>query len=127
GAGEAHGATGLGRSDRQLRRGAARARAPGVRPGRADGPDVGARSAERVHPRGPDGGTRSEEHTSELQSRVDLVCRLLLEKKKTWRKSRRARRPGRRQSGGKRRSGTRLWWSGWAARWRERRRRPSAK
>src|SRR6266536_3264632 len=27
-------------------------------------------------------GWRSEEHTSELQSRVDLVCRLLLEKKK---------------------------------------------
>src|SRR5438105_5223909 len=27
-------------------------------------------------------GFRSEEHTSELQSRVDLVCRLLLEKKK---------------------------------------------
>src|SRR5690349_22088973 len=27
-------------------------------------------------------GTRSEEHTSELQSRRDLVCRLLLEKKK---------------------------------------------
>src|SRR2546421_2632678 len=27
--------------------------------------------------------TRSEEHTSELQSRSDLVCRLLLEKKKT--------------------------------------------
>src|SRR5438105_1335337 len=26
---------------------------------------------------------RSEEHTSELQSRVDLVCRLLLEKKKS--------------------------------------------
>src|SRR5206468_9482638 len=26
---------------------------------------------------------RSEEHTSELQSRSDLVCRLLLEKKKT--------------------------------------------
>src|SRR6478672_13942586 len=26
---------------------------------------------------------RSEEHTSELQSRPDLVCRLLLEKKKT--------------------------------------------
>src|SRR6266849_3858855 len=25
---------------------------------------------------------RSEEHTSELQSRVELVCRLLLEKKK---------------------------------------------
>src|SRR5207249_8327261 len=27
-------------------------------------------------------GVRSEEHTSELQSRFDLVCRLLLEKKK---------------------------------------------
>src|SRR5437868_13232539 len=26
---------------------------------------------------------RSEEHTSELQSRFELVCRLLLEKKKT--------------------------------------------
>src|SRR3712207_8446705 len=30
-----------------------------------------------------DGVTRSEEHTSELQSRQYLVCRLLLEKKKT--------------------------------------------
>src|SRR5438876_6925020 len=29
--------------------------------------------------------TRSEEHTSELQSPVHLVCRLLLEKKKTGR------------------------------------------
>src|SRR2546421_6789912 len=29
--------------------------------------------------------TRSEEHTSELQSRSDLVCRLLLEKKKNKR------------------------------------------
>src|SRR2546428_10368112 len=29
-----------------------------------------------------DDGPRSEEHTSELQSRSDLVCRLLLEKKK---------------------------------------------
>src|SRR5438094_5842291 len=28
---------------------------------------------------------RSEEHTSELQSPYDLVCRLLLEKKKTYR------------------------------------------
>src|SRR5438105_11409222 len=38
-------------------------------------------------PGGPeaDGGVRSEEHTSELQSRVDLVCRLLLEKKKKFR------------------------------------------
>src|SRR3712207_7796027 len=29
-------------------------------------------------------GRRSEEHTSELQSRQYLVCRLLLEKKKTY-------------------------------------------
>src|SRR2546428_12988538 len=33
-------------------------------------------------PRSPCAGARSEEHTSELQSRSDLVCRLLLEKKK---------------------------------------------
>src|SRR5438874_5793752 len=32
--------------------------------------------------------TRSEEHTSELQSRRDLVCRLLLEKKKKKKKKR---------------------------------------
>src|SRR5687768_18329884 len=30
---------------------------------------------------------RSEEHTSELQSRLDLVCRLLLEKKKKKKKN----------------------------------------
>src|SRR5438477_10749056 len=30
--------------------------------------------------------SRSEEHTSELQSHVNLVCRLLLEKKKTLNK-----------------------------------------
>src|SRR5699024_11464353 len=30
---------------------------------------------------------RSEEHTSELQSRFDLVCRLLLEKKKNGEES----------------------------------------
>src|SRR5438874_13787930 len=35
----------------------------------------------RPRRRGVD-GARSEEHTSELQSRRDLVCRLLLEKKK---------------------------------------------
>src|SRR3712207_7733794 len=33
------------------------------------------------------GGRRSEEHTSELQSRQYLVCRLLLEKKKQFIKS----------------------------------------
>src|SRR2546422_4415118 len=31
------------------------------------------------------GATRSEEHTSELQSRLHLVCRLLLEKKNSYR------------------------------------------
>src|SRR2546429_2347885 len=40
-------------------------------------PDLG---GEGVPPAGPQ---RSEEHTSELQSRLHLVCRLLLEKKKT--------------------------------------------
>src|SRR5690625_4141229 len=35
---------------------------------------------------GPHVTTRSEEHTSELQSRGHLVCRLLLEKKKTRQK-----------------------------------------
>src|SRR3712207_8414237 len=49
----------------------------------------GDRPVGRVHRlRGPvdpldlDAGVRSEEHTSELQSRQYLVCRLLLEKKK---------------------------------------------
>src|SRR5260370_5438922 len=41
--------------------------------------------AARVHGRAVDGGAdgvgRSEEHTSELQSHLNLVCRLLLEKK----------------------------------------------
>src|SRR2546429_1313138 len=35
--------------------------------------------------RGPAHHLRSEEHTSELQSRLHLVCRLLLEKKKLLR------------------------------------------
>src|SRR2546422_1334210 len=39
------------------------------------------RPAARRRP-GEHGGVRSEEHTSELQSRLHLVCRLLLEKKK---------------------------------------------
>src|SRR2546422_2511460 len=34
---------------------------------------------------------RSEEHTSELQSRLHLVCRLLLEKKKNRRKNQQLR------------------------------------
>src|SRR5437868_9879242 len=36
----------------------------------------------RIHQRRLQARSRSEEHTSELQSRFDLVCRLLLEKKK---------------------------------------------
>src|SRR3712207_8435100 len=44
-------------------------------PGVVEDDVVGARAGERV-------GVRSEEHTSELQSRQYLVCRLLLEKKK---------------------------------------------
>src|SRR6266571_5515704 len=47
-------------------------RSPRIRPGRGT-----ARSG-----RNRRGGARSEEHTSELQSHVNLVCRLLLEKKK---------------------------------------------
>src|SRR5687768_17813060 len=44
----------------------------------------GERHARIVRPQCPDVtiGLRSEEHTSELQSRLHLVCRLLLEKKK---------------------------------------------
>src|SRR5699024_12433694 len=63
--------------------------------GRERGRQLPDRHLERVVPR-DDGGDdaeglardnrevlgRSEEHTSELQSRFDLVCRLLLEKKK---------------------------------------------
>src|SRR2546429_6799817 len=48
------------------------------------------RTGRRIHPRSDDyrlsrrkdWRRRSEEHTSELQSRLHLVCRLLLEKKK---------------------------------------------
>src|SRR5687768_17629051 len=42
------------------------------------------RRAPRDHTRGRE--VRSEEHTSELQSRLHLVCRLLLEKKKKKKK-----------------------------------------
>src|SRR5699024_11669361 len=46
-------------------------------------PDPGETPAAQ-HPAAAAAGleARSEEHTSELQSRFDLVCRLLLEKKK---------------------------------------------
>src|SRR5699024_11995502 len=47
-------------------------------------------SSNRTRPGAPGLGhhRRSEEHTSELQSRFDLVCRLLLEKKKRSGRSR---------------------------------------
>src|SRR5258706_898076 len=38
----------------------------------------------RIPLSGGDSETRSEEHTSELQSLTNLVCRLLLEKKKEY-------------------------------------------
>src|SRR2546429_7295140 len=40
------------------------------------------KSSHRTRTTAPHIRTRSEEHTSELQSRLHLVCRLLLEKKK---------------------------------------------
>src|SRR5438105_9987123 len=53
-----------------------------------DGEALDRLAPDRVRePQQQPGQPRSEEHTSELQSRVDLVCRLLLEKKKnteTW-------------------------------------------
>src|SRR3989442_3193103 len=63
--------TTLFRSQGRRRDGRGGAREPGSEPGRA-------RHAGRRLPR----RRRSEEHTSELQSRPHLVCRLLLEKKK---------------------------------------------
>src|SRR5438067_10294731 len=53
-------------------------RSPRPRPGRSAAPRRAALC--RARPRGA-ADRRSEEHTSELQSRFDLVCRLLLEKK----------------------------------------------
>src|SRR5437867_5601725 len=44
----------------------------------------------RGDPRARLPGRRSEEHTSELQSPYDLVCRLLLEKKKKKTRSKKA-------------------------------------
>src|SRR5712675_3251345 len=49
---------------------------------------VGSRGVSRLAiPAGRPRDRRSEEHTSELQSRLHLVCRLLLEKKKKINKS----------------------------------------
>src|SRR5256886_12387306 len=54
------------------------------------GPDHHLRDVEGaggIPRRSPHVAPRSEEHTSELQSQSNLVCRLLLEKKKTQRES----------------------------------------
>src|SRR2546422_10019781 len=64
--------TTLFRSDVRLRQ--PRLARPDPAAGRDARPD--GEAAEEAH------GRRSEEHTSELQSRLHLVCRLLLEKKK---------------------------------------------
>src|SRR3712207_7148363 len=53
--------------------------AVGPRSSGRQAPDCGADRLRGTHLAS---GTRSEEHTSELQSRQYLVCRLLLEKKK---------------------------------------------
>src|SRR5207249_8111865 len=62
--------------------------APDMRPSRTFSPTWRKSSVPKVTKismmpiENPQSPTRSEEHTSELQSRFDLVCRLLLEKKK---------------------------------------------
>src|SRR2546422_4951180 len=86
--------TTLFRSDRHTARGGVspdRKRDAGTR-GRAGGgrrPGTRGRGPRRGAAPGRPGGRalarrRSEEHTSELQSRLHLVCRLLLEKKKKY-------------------------------------------
>src|SRR5437763_16090055 len=55
-------------------------RVPGTHQNRRRGREGRYGEPERIAPHGP--GDRSEEHTSELQSPMYLVCRLLLEKKK---------------------------------------------
>src|SRR5690242_21303880 len=53
-----------------------------MRPGATQDDWAGAALRVFSRARPPRSWTRSEEHTSELQSHVNLVCRLLLEKKK---------------------------------------------
>src|SRR5438876_6670226 len=72
--------TTLFRSDEGGRAGGDRG---GLACARADG--FGGRSHSAVRSLSVVGQSRSEEHTSELQSPVHLVCRLLLEKKKKTR------------------------------------------
>src|SRR3712207_8108267 len=64
------------------RPGAAQGRGDEVRPGAVGARGGDARGDGGPVPPGAHQAARSEEHTSELQSRQYLVCRLLLEKKK---------------------------------------------
>src|SRR5438034_4975019 len=77
---------------------------------RNDQPQLGGRSnhvrlatgARRFEDGGQE-GSRSEEHTSELQSHSDLVCRLLLEKKKKKKKKQKKKYTDKTQSERKKR------------------------
>src|SRR2546422_6924418 len=66
------------KTGRRYSRGTGTAPFPSSGPTSAGARDRGARNLRALYRAG-----RSEEHTSELQSRLHLVCRLLLEKKKT--------------------------------------------
>src|SRR5256885_3861212 len=75
------GAGGTGPVRGAIAGGARRAHRPGHRPARGRGEVAPARGAPWDRPRVDPDAPRSEEHTSELQSPCNLVCRLLLEKK----------------------------------------------
>src|SRR5207302_10817218 len=62
--------------------------------GNMDFPSLPGRSIRRRTAMSPDASLRfrSEEHTSELQSRENLVCRLLLEKKKKKKKNKKIKK-----------------------------------
>src|SRR5690606_39512054 len=57
---------------------------PSVRAGAGETMDVGGTRGVTAGAAAVAAGARSEEHTSELQSRENLVCRLLLEKKNSF-------------------------------------------
>src|SRR5687768_18192656 len=69
-------------ADRRPRLRASDHRAGATQAARAEAGRAGAQAAADAAGAGP-AYARSEEHTSELQSRLHLVCRLLLEKKKS--------------------------------------------
>src|SRR5262249_61506915 len=73
-------APGRRRPDQRLRQGGLHPRAPRLGGGRRPGGRPAHAGRPHSRSRLPQ---RSEEHTSELQSLTNIVCRLLLEKKKT--------------------------------------------